>query len=248
MEIEVEELKIPIIDFGFGWLAVNKPAELSVHNDPRQDLCSLLNIYCNDNDRLSRRVGFDAGFGFHAVHRLDRRTSGLILMACQKPALSCLGSQFQDRSVRKTYHAIVHGHMETAAGSDDGWGVWTWALSRKASGRKNPQGNEKRYPCITRHKILAHSPHYTLVEIEPSTGRRHQIRRHAALSGHPIVGDKRYSTSRSVKYLKQHARFHRLGLHAFSLELTLPDETAPRTISTGTLPLEMQELFERDVA
>ena len=101
---------------------------------------------------------------------------------------------------------------------------------------------------VEKYKILAQSPHYSLVEMEPSTGRRHQIRRHAALAKHPVVGDKRYSTSRSVRYLKQRARFHRLGLHSFALALTLPGETAPRAISTGTLPLEMQKLFDKDAA
>jgi 23S rRNA-/tRNA-specific pseudouridylate synthase len=169
-------------------------------------------------------------------------------MACKKSVLSNLGSQFQERAVRKTYYAILHGHLEVAVGSAGGWGVWTWPLSRKASGRKNPQGNEKRYPSSTRYKILAQSPHYSLVEMEPSTGRRHQIRRHAAMAGHPVVGDKRYGTSRSVRYLKQRARFHRLGLHAFALELTFPGETASRTISTGTLPQEMQNLLDKDAA
>jgi 23S rRNA-/tRNA-specific pseudouridylate synthase len=246
VQIDVKSFKIPIIEHGSGWLAVNKPVDLSVHNEPGQDLCSLLNSYFNEDANLSGRIGFDPSFGFHAVHRLDRTTSGLILMACEKAVLSFLGIQFQERAVRKTYHAILHGHLEVSAESDDGWGSWDWPLSRKASGRKNPQGNEKRYPCQTRYKILGRSSHYTLAEMEPSTGRRHQIRRHASLAKHPVIGDKRYSTSRSVKYLKQRVRFHRLGLHAFALELILPDENSPRSITTNTLPSDMQTLFDKD--
>ena len=246
MQIEIENFKIPIIEHGRSWLAVDKPVNLSVHNEPRQDLCSLLNSYFNEDGNLSGRIGFDSSFGFHAVHRLDRKTSGLILMACEKSALSFLGIQFQERTVRKSYRAILHGRLAGAAGSDDEWGVWDWPLSRNASGRKNPQGSEKRFPCMTRYKILDHSSHYTLVEAEPLTGRRHQIRRHACLAKHPVIGDKRYGTSRSVKYLKQRARFHRLGLHAFALELVLPNEISPRRITTGILPSEMQTLFDKD--
>lgn len=241
----IDDVTIPLVAAGSGWLAVDKPADLSVHNDPGQDLCSLLNRYFSEYPMDAKAYGV-TDFGFHAVHRLDRSTSGLMLVACKREILSFLATQFQARSVKKTYRAILHGHLNSAELHEKDWGVWNRPLSKKATGRKNPEGSGLQRPSETRYRILGRSSHYSLAELRPLTGRRHQIRRHAALSGHPVVGDKRYSPRRAVKFLKQRRRFHRLGLHAYALELVLPEKRHRQTLSTGRLPEEMQRLFDTD--
>ncbi len=75
-----------------------------------------------------------------------------------------------------------------------------------------------------------------MVEIEPLTGRTHQIRRHAKLAGHPVVGDARYGSTRAINYLRRNFAFDRLALHARSLTLQLPDGKTPETIETPSNP------------
>ena len=241
----IDDVTIPLVAAGSGWLAVDKPADLSVHNEPGRDLCSLLNRYFSAHPMDTKTFGV-TDFGFHAVHRLDRSTSGLMLVACKREILSFLATQFQARTVKKIYHAILHGHLKPAELPREDWGVWNRPLSKKATGRKNPEGSGLLRPSETRYRIIGRSNHYTLAEFRLLTGRRHQIRRHAALSGHPVVGDKRYSPSRALKFLKQRRRFHRLGLHAYALELVMPEKRRRQTFSTGRLPEEMQRLFDTD--
>jgi RluA family pseudouridine synthase len=245
-DLIIDDVTIPIVAAGSGWLAVDKPPDLSVHNDPGVDLCSLLNRYFSSHPMDAETFGV-TDFGFHAVHRLDRSTSGLMLAACRRETLSFLATQFQARSVKKNYRAILHGRLNPAGPSEEAWGVWDLPLTKKAAGRKNPEGGGLLRPSETHYRILDHSSHYTLAELRPHTGRRHQIRRHAALAGHPVAGDKRYSPSRAVKFLRQRRRFQRLGLHAYAIELILPENHHRRqTLSTDRLPVEMQRLFDSD--
>ena len=123
---------------GSGWLVVDKPADLSVHNEPGRDLCSLLNIYFSDRPDDARRYGV-TDFGFHAAHRLDRSTSGLMVLACTREILSFLATQFQNRSVKKTYRAILHGRLEPASPPEKEWGTWNWPLTKKSSRPKKPR-------------------------------------------------------------------------------------------------------------
>jgi 23S rRNA-/tRNA-specific pseudouridylate synthase len=88
--------------------------------------------------------------------------------------------------------------------------------------------------------------HYSLVEIQPLTGRKHQIRRHAKLAGHPVVGDRRYGSARSISYLARHCDFDRLGLHAYALTIRLPEASAARTFRSPGLPASMVRLIEAD--
>ncbi|MBU4053853.1 MAG: RNA pseudouridine synthase, partial [Proteobacteria bacterium] len=95
-------------------------------------------------------------------------------------------------------------------------------------------------------RILEYSERYTLVEIELMTGRKHQIRRHAKLAGHPVVGDLRYGSARAAKYLKENHQFDRLALHAYALSFTPPDSKTVKTIKTMDMPKKMADLFSGD--
>jgi len=85
-----------------------------------------------------------------------------------------------------------------------------------------------------------------MIECSPLTGRQHQIRRHAKLAGHPIIGDRRYGTTRSCNYLEKNHGFRRLGLHAFSITIHLPGQSNPTTFQTSKIPEEIDRLFDQD--
>jgi RluA family pseudouridine synthase len=238
---------IDLIATGIGWLAVNKPWGMSVHNAPGRDLCSQMDRRLQRDPALGQRLRRDPDFGVHPVHRLDRETSGVILLACRRDTLGALAGQFQAGGVTKRYHAMVHGGLAPAE-SKEGWGLWQRPLSRNAGGRSNPAGTPPRKPCRTRYRIVARSDHYTLLACEPVTGRKHQIRRHAKLAGHPVVGDKRYGSRRSCDFLSKKRDFHRLGLHAAAITFSPPEKGQPVTVAAETLPGEMTRLLEDDLA
>ena len=240
-------IDIRIIEAGKGWVVADKPWGMSVHNLPGRDLCSLTIERLRADPALGDRVHWDRKFGVHPVHRIDRETSGVILLACHRDALVRLAKQFESGAVTKRYRALLHGLLQ-APEAPDGWGLWNRPLSGDAGGRGNPAGRPPRKPCGTRYRVIAHSGHYTLVACELLTGRTHQIRRHAKLAGHPVVGDKRYGSRRSCDFLSKKWQFNRLGLHAATLTFSPPDKGQPITVGTDTLPGEMARLLEDDLA
>lgn len=237
------KLSIPVIAIGKGWIAADKPCDLSIHNDPGDDLCSVLKSHTQADPLFADEAGYDPGFGFHAVHRLDKQTSGVILMACQPDIFRYYSEQFESQRVQKCYIALLHGSVSVPEGE---WGVWSWPLSKDAGGRDHPVGKGAALESQTRFRVLRHSRHYTLTECRPLTGRKHQIRRHAKLAGHPVVGDRRYSTRRSLKYLKTRCGFHRMGLHALSVTLQPPGKMKSETIQSRGIPREIERLSEED--
>ena len=234
----VNAAPIAIVEQGPSWLVVEKPCGMSVHNDPGSDLCSMI-----AGAMKAGRVGSTAlkNPRIHPVHRLDRDTSGLVILATDAATCAFLSAQFVDRQVGKTYLVLVHG-----APSDASAGEWTWPLTDRAGGRKDPAGRGKRLACTTRWRMVAQSGHYALLECDLLSGRKHQIRRHARLSGHAVVGDRRYGSTRSVRFLADRCGFNRLGLHAHALSIRLPGSPHKTTFSSGGLPQAMQALLESD--
>jgi RluA family pseudouridine synthase len=243
--IDGKSLSITVLAAGKGWLAVNKPAGVTVHNAPGRDICSLVSAFIQKEPAVSGQIDIDPDFGVNPVHRLDKETSGIILLAATPAAFRFFSKQFESRQVKKRYIAILHGRLETPQGNDP-WGTWRWALAKTAGGRLSPEGAGQRQAAETRYRILERSAHYTMVEIELLTGRRHQIRRHAKLAGHPVVGDVRYGSKRAASYLSRNFAFDRLALHAVALTLLLPGETAPETVKTPVIPDQMRDLFDND--
>jgi len=222
--------KIHIADRGKGWLCVEKPAGISVHNEPGNDIVSILDAQFSQKQNLVQ-----------PVHRLDKETSGLLLLATEKEVLTRLSAMFAQGGVKKKYLALVHGTFDP---ENETTSLWDTPLSKEAGGRNNPAGKGKKVAAMTRYTLLEHSPHYALLEIELLTGRKHQIRRHAKLAGHPVTGDSRYGSPRSIQFLKEKCNYHRLGLHAF--QLSFQDESSKVSITSDQVPLEMNDLLKQD--
>jgi RluA family pseudouridine synthase len=243
--METQLAQIPVLGVGKGWLVVEKPYGISVHNEPGKDLSSLVLSVISHSVEAAKMIHMDPDFGIHPVHRLDKDTSGLVLMAVDSKSFHDLSRQFESHQVKKRYTAILHGRLEIPENQQP-WGEWQWALAKTAGGRLNPRGSGDKQASTTRYRVLDYSEHYTMVEIELMTGRKHQIRRHAKLAGHPVVGDERYGSVRAVKYLMEHHGFHRLALHAFGLSFKPPDSKTVKTIETKDTPEPMRALFEGD--
>lgn len=233
---------IPILSSGRGWMAVEKPAGLSVHNDPLLDLVSIVTSQIKRHPSLSERIARGRRTVFRPVHRLDKLTSGVILLACDAAALKYLGDQFQLRDTDKRYLALLHGCFSRVGET----GAWKRPLSQQAGGRDRPAGTGPKKASLTRYRVLAHSPHYTYLECRPVTGRKHQIRRHAKLAGHPVVGDRRYGSKRAADFLTFRKGFSRLGLHANTLKIREPWKEQTVRIRSVGLPPEMEKLFRED--
>ncbi|MCP3953316.1 MAG: RluA family pseudouridine synthase [Desulfobacterales bacterium] len=233
-----------ILASGKGWLAVDKPAGVSVHNDPGRDLCALVANRLQTDTDLKIATGLNGIDHLSAAHRLDRETSGVILLAGSQAVLNHFATQFETRTVKKYYTAILHGLLPLST-VPDRWETWRWTLTKTAGGRQNPRGKGPRKACTTFVRVLGCSDHYSLVECRLLTGRKHQIRRHAKLAGHPVVGDRRYGSKRALEFLATKRKFKRLGLHASRLKVQ-PPGGQPMTFHTHPLPIEMQQLFDGD--
>ena len=222
----------------------HKPSGMSVHNDPDGDLCALLKQYLRTHPDAAAAVAYDASYGLHPVHRLDRDTSGLILLGCRSETFEAFSLQMREGTAAKEYLALVHGSVQGA----DQWHTWNWPLSPRSAGRRNPQGRGRRKPCQTLYRVLRQTRHYSLLACRLVTGRTHQIRRHAVLAGHPLVGDRRYGSLRACEYLEKHHDFKRLGLHSAALTIRLPGEKTIQRFADDEFPARMAELVEKDTA
>ncbi|MFH2012067.1 MAG: RNA pseudouridine synthase [Pseudomonadota bacterium] len=237
--------EINILEFQKGWLAVDKPSGLSVHNNPGNDLLNLLSDRIRSDALLREHLGIDGSFRIHPVHRLDKETSGVMLLATDINVLRNLSELFVKGRIKKRYIALVHGVFDREAESHQ-YNTWDYPLSKTAGGRKDPVGKGRRVNCVTRYRVLQQSKRYSLLEIELMTGRKHQIRRHAKLSGHSVTGDTRYGSKKSINYLRKTLSFHRLGLHCKSLEFVPPGRKEEVCITSENPLTDMNKLISGD--
>jgi RluA family pseudouridine synthase len=179
-------------------IAVDKPEKLASIPERNPEKISLLRIL---TETLQRRL--------YVVHRLDKQVSGVIVFAKNPQAHRHLNTLFERREVSKTYIALVHGVIE------DTGGVIDKALRRFGSGRMGEDA-ERGKPCRTEFTMEGRLAGCTLLRVRPLTGRKHQIRAHFFVIGHPVVGDPLYGDKALQK------TFPRLMLHALSLCFSLP--------------------------
>ncbi|RZU02964.1 RluA family pseudouridine synthase [Rivibacter subsaxonicus] len=155
------------------------------------------------------------------VHRLDEATSGLMLFARSLEIQRALGRAFESRAVDKRYEAIVGGHLG-ALNADDAWGTIDAPLAADWPNRPRQQVDARRgKPSQTRWRLRGHAQGHTRVELQPLSGRTHQLRVHLAWLGHPILGDRLYAPP------ALQAAAPRLLLHATALGLDHPRSGVP---------------------
>nr|WP_193570487.1 pseudouridine synthase [Luteibacter yeojuensis] len=192
-------------------VAVNKPANLAVHRSTfvGPDDAFLIDLL---REQVEGRL--------HLAHRLDRATSGVLLVARSPEIAAQLGEQFMGRSVRKRYLAVVRGWPEPAEGMVD----YPLPGSRDTGPRKEARTVYRRLATVEVDIPLGRyeKQRYALVGAEPLTGRFRQIRKHFAHIHHPIVGDSQHGRGDHNRLFKQHFASHRLLLHADMLAFAHP--------------------------
>ena len=195
---------IEIIEERDGWIAVGKPAGLSVHNT--EDGVHLLSI-------LEEQLGYS----LHAAHRLDSPTSGVMLLG-KSPQYTQMIQQALS-SATKEYTAILRGGVTPTEGN------WTWSITNKGEGFRNPRGRKSdQVKAHTSYRTIRANKYLTMVNVTLETGRQHQIRKHAALANHAVIGDVRYGDRRYNTMMEQRYGINQLCLCASKLELVLDSE------------------------
>ncbi|MBI3624405.1 RluA family pseudouridine synthase [Candidatus Saccharibacteria bacterium] len=192
-------IELPILYENKDCLVINKPAGILSHSKGALNREATVATFIQP--KLTDLEGERAGI----VHRLDRGTSGVMIAAKHAQALSWLQKQFAQRKVRKTYYAVVEGHVKPAEAVID------MSIARHPRVPKTFRVSPLGKPAVTQYKVVKTSQHFDLVELRPQTGRTHQLRVHLKQLGHPIVGDILYGAKPA----------DRLYLHAADLELTL---------------------------
>ena len=193
-------------------LIVDKPAGLVVHPAPGHGSGTLVNALLGRDEPLA--PGGIAGVQRPGiVHRLDRDTSGLLMVARNDAAQASLQAQLKARRVKKTYLALVHGNVAAAQGRIEA------PVGRDPGRRTRMAVTPNGRPATTGYRVRERFAGWTLLELDLVTGRTHQIRVHLEAIGHPVAGDPVYGTGTSRR---GPAGLERLFLHAWRLDLTSP--------------------------
>lgn len=219
-------------------VVVNKPAGLVVHPAAGIHSGTLANALAYHFQQLP-----DGGAGVRPgiVHRLDRDTSGLLVVAKTEAALENLSDQFRDRTVFKSYVALVHGRVNTDSGRID------QPLARDPANRTRMAVVRGGRSALSLYRVRLRFDRFTLLDVELKTGRTHQIRVHLAWLKHPVVGDETYGAGRdnTIQDPQLRARVRNLGrhfLHAEKLAFSHPT-TKKRVEFMSGLPAELAGLL-----
>jgi 23S rRNA pseudouridine1911/1915/1917 synthase len=225
-DLVAEDIPLDILFENDDLIVVNKPAGMVVHPAAGHESGTLVNAILGYDPDLEG-IGGEERPG--VVHRLDKETSGLILLAKNERAHRWLQDQFRLRKVEKTYLALVDGKPPTPSGRVEAY------IGRDPSHRKRMAivSESRGRESISEYKTVENFKGHTLLEFRPLTGRTHQIRLHCAFLGCPIVGDEIYGKRHSSIELGRHF------LHAHLLKIVLPGEREPRQFE-APLPVELE--------
>jgi len=230
-DLLAEEIPLDIVFENEELIVVNKPAGMVVHPAAGHASGTLVNAVLGYDPEIEG-IGGEERPG--VVHRLDKETSGLILMAKNERAHRWLQDQFRLRKVEKTYLALVDGKPPTPAGRVEAY------IGRDPSHRKRmaivPESRGRE--AISEYKTIESFRNHTLLEFHPLTGRTHQIRLHCAFLGCPIVGDQVYGRKKASVEIDRHF------LHAHRLKIVLPGEREARLFE-APLPAELVEVLDK---
>jgi 23S rRNA pseudouridine1911/1915/1917 synthase len=228
-DLVAEDIPLDIVFENEDLIVVNKPAGMVVHPAVGHSSGTLVNAILGYEPEIEG-IGGEERPG--VVHRLDKETSGLILLAKNERAHRWLQDQFRLRKVEKTYLALVDGKPPTPSGRVESY------IGRDPSHRKRmaivPESRGRE--AISEYKTVESFRTHTLLEFHPLTGRTHQIRLHCAFLGCPIVGDEVYGRKKFSVEINRHF------LHAYRLRIILPGETEARLFE-APLPEELARLL-----
>lgn len=236
LKVTPEALPLSIVFEDDDLLVVNKAAGMVVHVGAGAKSGTLVNALLHHVRTLSS-AGGELRPGI--VHRLDKMTSGLVIVAKNDITHRRLGEQFKSRKVHKTYLLLVHGQVKSAEGE-----------IRRSVGRDPIRRTRMRVEgmhareALTRYKVVRKFPGFTLLEARPETGRTHQIRVHFASLGHPVVGDTTYGAPAMLRGKGGEVpTLSRTFLHAAALEFSHP-RTGQAVSLAAPLPPELQEFLD----
>lgn len=220
---EVEKLGVELIHQNKDFAIINKPAGLITH-PPHVDSDEVSVVdWIVSHFKDIKEVGYQDRPGI--VHRLDKETSGLMIVPLTKEAHEIFSGMFKDRTIKKTYVAVVCGHPEKE-------GVIDFPIGRHNTVRNKMTHRLDGRASVTRYKVQKYFDEHTVVEAYPETGRTHQIRVHLTTLGHPLVSDKMYGKSSHV--------IKRQALHA--LEVSFDFKNKPYSF-TAPVPGDFKNLL-----
>ncbi|WP_339885635.1 pseudouridine synthase [Polaribacter vadi] len=213
-------------------ICINKPNNVLVHH-------AFLSRNVGDEDSLLQLIEKEIGIKVYPIHRLDRKTSGLILLAKEKEHVSKFQELFTTKQIQKTYFGVVRGFSPE-----------TKTIDSPVKGRDANVHKE----ALTYLRTLANitldipvkpydSSRYSLVEFLPQTGRMHQLRVHSNKISHPLIGDAKYGDKNHDTMFAENFGWKNLFLHAGKLEFIHPF-SSEKMILKGTFPKDWIEMFE----
>jgi 23S rRNA pseudouridine1911/1915/1917 synthase len=214
---------------------VEKPAGLVVHPGAGVNKVTLVHALLYHFQNLSD-FGGEGRPGI--VHRLDKNTSGLLIVAKNNHIHAVLGKMFHERRIEKTYIALVHGRLARTEGSI------TTPIGRHATIRTRMATYASHgRSALTRYKVIEQFQDFSLIEVRLHTGRTHQIRVHLSALGHPVVGDDVYGERQNKNFVKKYGTLGRYFLHAVHLRFSHP-RTGQELEFHSPLPLELRNLLK----
>ncbi|HXR74470.1 MAG TPA: RluA family pseudouridine synthase [Bryobacteraceae bacterium] len=233
LRAEPEEIPLTILYEDADVIAIDKPAGMVVHAGAGHHRGTLVNALLHHFGQLST-TGGDLRPGI--VHRLDRETSGVLIVARTDQAHQSLAEQFRARKVEKTYLALARGHISPPQGTI------TKRIMRDPVRRTRMTTRlESGRTALTHYRTIEQLANLSLLEVKIGTGRTHQIRVHLSSIGHPIVGDGLYGAPRRADRIPAPDRFF---LHAQRLRFQSPSTGQPIEIESPLAP-ELKDYLER---
>jgi 23S rRNA pseudouridine1911/1915/1917 synthase len=232
LAVEAEPLPLRVLYEDAALLAIDKPPGLVVHPAAGIRRGTLVNALVH---RLGALPGVGEAERPGLVHRLDRDTSGVLLVARTAAALEALARQFRERTIEKRYLAIVHGRVPAASGTIDR------PIGRHPRERKRMSVHSRRgRSARTRWTVIERLPGATVLRLAPETGRTHQLRVHLAALGHPVIGDRVYG-GRHRRGTGAVPGCARQALHAEEIRFAHP-VSGERIIVRAPVPEDLQQL------
>lgn len=235
-------MEIPIVYEDKNILIINKPAGLVVHPDGKTEEYTLVDWLLENYPKI-KNVGEPLVLSDGTeiprpgiVHRLDRETSGILLITKNQKAFDFYKNKFKNRDMKKIYHAFVYGEIEEDEGKIDRPIGRSNKDFRRYSAQRGARGEMRE--ALTEYRVLHRGKGFSFVSITLKTGRTHQIRVHFLAINHPVVGDSLYAPK-----IKKALGFKRVALHSYALSFT--DQTGEERVVKAPDPEDFKSAAKK---